>query len=199
MGAWGGRRRGCRFADRSGHYRAPVVDTSTLGSWVGHYGHDGYILPDFNGRTDIVGSASSSLSGTTDVYSLPSYISQTSVNFHDSGNPSKGSRYTWLDTVTAASPRFQSAVRSPTDNNDRTASCYFSNVALELVVVPTQSHLFKLGLYLLDWDSGGDAPRRSRSVPVRNSTKMRTSPATPTEPGTFTKSPPPPTCRSTSC
>jgi len=115
---------------------APIVveDLTTLGSWTGKYGADGYILPAF-------------YNSSSDVVSLPAYVSSwnwTGIN-----------RWNWATNTGQAR-----AVVSP-DGSTRNAGCFYGGGTMTFTVNLNQAKTFNLGFYLLDWDSTSRTERLS--------------------------------------
>jgi len=117
----------------------PVEDLTTQGTWVGTYGADGYILPAF-------------YNSSSDVVSLPSYVSGWVWS------PSI-SRWNWA--TGQSDPR---AVTPPDGNpTNRSAGCFYDGggAVRSLTVNLNQAKDFKLGVYVLDWDSTSRTERLS--------------------------------------
>ena len=105
------------------------VGTNVQGSWVGQFGHDGYVLAGWNG-------------GTTDLAALPAGVSYSLV---------QGARYQW-----AASTTDVRALQSP-DQSQRRATTWYDKTSLQLHLTFANAYTGTLHLYSVDWDAyGGD-------------------------------------------
>ena len=104
------------------------ADTTTRGNWTGSYGADGYSI-------------------INDATNLPSYAQVT---------PSGGANFTW-----AASTADSRALLTAPSSSSRIASCYYApggvGASFSFDVNLTDGKTHAVGLYFLDWDSGGRA------------------------------------------
>ena len=122
----------CVGASSSGSISPPgVVDTATQGTWQGVYGTDGYILAAFDG-----GGASGA-----DRSSLPSYISSYTVNGLD--------RWNW---ATGTSDPYD---LQPPSGSLRNIGCWYTAGSGTITLVPSQSRIFYLRVYLRDYENTG--------------------------------------------
>lgn len=120
---------------------AATTDTVTQGNWVGVYGADGYILPNYLGGQGAVVTNASMNGKATDKAVLPSWISNYTY-----GAPGQG--FVWDSTTLD--------VRAPQDpdnpGGNRVANTIFDgdySITLDIA----QATEFELGIYALDWDS----------------------------------------------
>ena len=121
--------------------QAATIDTATQGNWVGVYGADGYILPNYLGGQGAVISNAAMNGKATDKAVLPSWVSNYTY-----GAPGQG--FVWDSTTLD--------VRAPQDpdnpGGNRVANTIFDgdySITLDIA----QATEFELGIYALDWDS----------------------------------------------
>jgi subtilisin family serine protease len=120
------------------------VGANLQGTWVGQFGHDGYVLAGWNG-------------GTTDLAALPAGVSYAL---------DQGGRYQW-----AASTTDVRALQSP-DQSQRRATTWFDKTSLQFHLTFANAYVGSLHLYAVDWDAfGGD---RLQNVTIDDGHVVRT-------------------------
>ncbi|MFI5226148.1 MAG: S8 family serine peptidase, partial [Candidatus Limnocylindrales bacterium] len=103
----------------------PVDSPGVQGTWVGNYGHDGYVLADWNGAN-------------TDLTSLP-----TGVTF----GLDKGARYTWAGSTTDVR-----ALSGPSGSG-RQSQTWYDGAQMQVHLTFANAYSGTLHLYAVDWDA----------------------------------------------
>lgn len=137
--------------------QAGTIDATTSGAWIGTYGADGYILPDYMANS---GAWDGPIVQSKDLASLPSYVAGYSYSAAtgESPDPAGPYAYKWGSGIPSGHAWFSYSAQDPRSVGDayrEACAAYYAVGSMKVsLTLAANSPSFQMAVYAFDF--GGD-------------------------------------------